>query len=56
MKKDTSRAVLFGVCAGIAKKIGIEPLWIRLAFIVAFLHLSLGVMLYIILALIMEKE
>lgn len=56
MKKDTSRAVLFGVCSGIAKKLDIDPLWIRLAFIIAFLHLGIGILAYIILALIMEKD
>jgi len=56
MKKDNSRKILFGVCAGMAKSIDINPIWIRLCFIVAFLHLGIGVLLYIILALLMENE
>ena len=56
MKKDMSRSVMFGVCAGMAKQMGIDPLWIRLGFILAFIHLGLGLFIYIILALLMEKE
>ena len=56
MKRDMSRANLCGVCAGLGKHFNIEPFWIRAAFVIAFLHFGIGLLLYIILALMIEKE
>jgi phage shock protein C len=56
MKRDMSRANLCGVCAGLGKHFNIDPFWIRAAFVIAFLHFGIGLLLYIILALMIEKE
>lgn len=46
--RDTKRRVLGGVAAGIAEHLNVDPLLIRLAFVLlAFLH-GLGVLLYLI--------
>lgn len=56
-KKDRSRAILEGVCAGFAKLLLIDPFWVRLAFI-GFVIISqgFGIIVYLILALIMKDE
>jgi phage shock protein PspC (stress-responsive transcriptional regulator) len=54
--KDKSKATLAGVCSGLAKHFGCDPFWIRLIFVIGVLHLGIGVLLYIILALLMPTE
>lgn len=55
MKRDMEKANLAGVCAGIGRHFDISPFWIRLIFVVMFLHFGIGVLAYIILWLMMEK-
>ena len=56
-QKDRSRAIVEGVCAGIAKLLMIDPFWVRLAFIVfTVLSQGFGILIYIILALVMQDE
>ena len=54
--KDKNRATLAGVCSGIGRHFGCDPFWIRLVFVIAFLHFGIGVLLYIILALLMPSN
>jgi phage shock protein C len=50
--RDTDRGILAGVCAGIADYFGIEPIIVRLGFVVALLlFFPPTVLIYIILAL-----
>jgi len=56
MKRDKKNAVLGGVCAGIAKSLGMPTLLIRLAFIFGTLWLGGGVLIYLILWLLMPVE
>ncbi|MEZ5014964.1 MAG: PspC domain-containing protein [Chitinophagales bacterium] len=53
--RDKDNNVLGGVCAGFAAKFGIDPLWIRLLFIVAMLFAGTGFLLYIILWIIIPE-
>lgn len=56
-QKDRSRAILEGVCAGMAKLLMIDPFWVRVVFIVfTVLSQGLGILMYILLALIMHDE
>ncbi len=56
-QKDRSRAILEGVCAGIAKLLMVDPFWVRLLFIVfTIVSQGLGILIYIMLALIMHDE
>ncbi len=49
--------VIAGVCAGIAEYVGIDPLIIRIIFLIAFLQGGSGLFLYIILwVLIPDKK
>ncbi|HAW19412.1 MAG TPA: hypothetical protein DCX14_04445 [Flavobacteriales bacterium] len=50
--RDADDQVIGGVCSGIGYYFGIDPLWIRLAFVVALTIFGTGVLLYIILMLI----
>lgn len=56
--RDTERGILGGVCAGIAKYLGIEPWIIRVIFI-AFTLLGAGVIplvVYIVLVFVLNPE
>lgn len=56
MKKDLKNKTLCGVCSGLARSLNINPLWIRLLFVFFFLHLGMGLLLYVILALLMPSD
>jgi phage shock protein C len=55
LTKSAKDRVIDGVCGGIAEYFGIDPVIIRLIFVVlVFIH-GIGILLYIILAIIMPK-
>jgi len=56
MKRDTKNAVLAGVCAGLANWLGLDPLIVRIAFIVFGLMGGASLLLYLILFVLMPKE
>lgn len=56
LAKDKKNAVLFGVCAGLGKYLGIDPAAMRLLFIFSVFFAGIGILPYIILALIMPNE
>jgi phage shock protein PspC (stress-responsive transcriptional regulator) len=57
LKKSNRDKKIFGVCGGIAEYFGIDPTWIRVAFIVGTLFgAGSPVPLYIILAFILPKS
>lgn len=47
--RDADNRVLGGVCSGFAAYFNIDPLWLRLAFVVSLLVFGTGILLYIIL-------
>lgn len=52
-----SDRVLGGVCSGIAAGFHVDPLWVRLAFVILAFFQGIGLFLYIVLWLVMpEKE
>lgn len=53
--RDTENGMLAGVCAGIAKYLGTDPVWIRLAFVALLFVGASSVLLYIILWLIVPE-
>ncbi len=53
--RDKDNNVLGGVCSGFAAKFDIDALWIRLAFVLAFLFAGTGLLLYIILWIIIPE-
>jgi phage shock protein PspC (stress-responsive transcriptional regulator) len=56
MKRDTKNAIIGGVCAGIANKLKIDPLVIRILFIVLSLFFGVFILIYIILWIILPED
>ena len=55
LTKSKKERMLFGVCGGLGEYFGIDPTFIRLAFAALALHGGIGIVLYIILAIIMPS-
>lgn len=54
--RSRTNRILFGVCAGIAKRYGLEPVLVRIIFVVlAFLN-GVGFVLYVLLFLFVPQE
>jgi phage shock protein PspC (stress-responsive transcriptional regulator) len=53
--RDGEDHILGGVCAGLANYFNTEPVWIRLAFAIAFFFAGTGLILYIILWIVIPK-
>lgn len=48
LRRDPGRRVLGGVCAGLAERLGVDPLLVRVAFIAAAMAGGVGVGLYLL--------
>lgn len=53
--RDESNRVFGGVCSGLAHYFDIDPVWVRLAFVVSVIGFGFGTLLYIILWIIIPK-
>jgi len=53
--RDPDDKVVGGVCSGISHYVGIDPIWLRLIFAVAFFVFGSGFVLYLILLVIVPK-
>lgn len=52
---DREQGKLLGVCAGIGRSLDVDPLWIRLAFVVSVLAgFGLPILLYIAIAILAD--
>ncbi len=51
-----SEKVIFGVCGGVAKFLGLDMTLVRILWAVAFFFAGAGLLFYAILAVIMPKE
>lgn len=59
MKKRLVRSrnrLIFGVCSGLAEYFGIDPMIVRLISIILFFGFGVGLIAYLVLALIMPNE
>lgn len=54
--KRSKNAILFGVCSGFAEYLGVDPTAIRIATAVVSFFSGVGVIAYIIGAILMPKE
>ena len=56
--RDTRRGWIAGVCAGIAERVGIKALWVRLAFFLfGFVeHAIPAILLYVVLTVILQRQ
>ncbi len=48
--------VIFGVCGGLGKYFGIDPVIFRMLFVAFFFIDGVGLIVYIIMALIIQRE
>lgn len=57
LKRDTKNKVIAGVCAGIANEMGIDPLIVRMAFVLAvLLGFGSGILIYLLMLILMPAE
>jgi phage shock protein PspC (stress-responsive transcriptional regulator) len=56
IKRNPNDKVIAGVCSGLAKSLEIDPIIMRLIFIVGFVAFGVGPILYLLLWLLMPKE
>lgn len=58
LTKSRDERVFAGVCGGIAKRIGVEPVYVRLAFVASFFMFDGGtsIILYIVLVALLPEE
>jgi phage shock protein PspC (stress-responsive transcriptional regulator) len=56
LKRDTKNSVLGGVCAGIANKFGIDPVMVRVLFILLTLFFGIFFFIYILLWIILPED
>lgn len=56
LTKSKTERKIFGVCGGLAEYFGIDPTLVRLAFVILALFNGIGLVIYIILAVIMPSE
>lgn len=53
--RDASNKKIGGVCSGIARYLGVDPLLMRAIFLIAFILAGAGLLVYLILWLIMPE-
>lgn len=53
--RDADDRVIAGVCSGLAHRLGIDAVWIRLLFVAVFFAGGSGFLVYIILAVVLPK-
>ena len=56
LTRDMDNAVIFGVCAGIARHFNMDVSIVRIIFLLLGLYFAAGIFLYIVLALILPKN
>lgn len=53
--RDPDDKVVGGVCSGISHYVGLDPIWLRLIFAIAFFVMGSGFLLYLLLLIIVPK-
>ncbi|MBR9976526.1 MAG: PspC domain-containing protein [Bacteroidetes bacterium] len=54
--RNTSRKMIGGVCSGIADYFSIDPVLVRLLFIILVLHNGIGILAYVILWIVVPQQ
>jgi phage shock protein PspC (stress-responsive transcriptional regulator) len=56
LRRSADSRILLGICGGLGEFFGINPIWFRLAFIIAAIPGGFpGILIYLLLWLIMHK-
>lgn len=53
--RDPDDRIISGVCSGLSHRLGIDPVWFRLLFVLVLFLGGSGILIYIILAIILPK-
>jgi len=53
--RDTDRGMLGGVCAGLSHYLRIDPLWLRIAFVLALTGFGTGIFIYLLLWILIPR-
>lgn len=56
LRKDKRRGKLAGVCAGLARRLDIEPIWVRLAVLGSLMFGPFAIFGYVLAALVMDRD
>jgi phage shock protein PspC (stress-responsive transcriptional regulator) len=57
MKRDTANGMVFGVCSGLSKECGVDPVVLRATFaILTVMGFGLPILIYLVLAICMPAE
>lgn len=56
LMRSESDKMIAGVCGGIAAYLGVDPVFVRLAFLVLLFASGIGALLYLILMIVMPSE
>jgi len=56
VKRNPNDKIIAGVCSGLAKSLEIDPIIMRLVFVVGFVAFGVGPIIYLLLWLLMPKE
>lgn len=56
LTRSTKNRMIAGVCGGIGEYLGIDPMWVRLVFVLVALGRGFGLGLYLILWIILPRE
>ena len=56
LRRDTQNAKVAGVCAGLGKRLDVDPLLVRLGFVATTLASGIGVVLYVLAWILMPAE
>jgi phage shock protein PspC (stress-responsive transcriptional regulator) len=54
--RSTKDRIVFGVCGGLGKYFNIDPTIVRVIFVITIFFDGLGILVYIILAIVVPKE
>lgn len=57
LRRSIDNRIIGGVCGGLAEYFGIDPIWIRLAFLISLIPGGVpGLLIYFVLWLIMPNQ
>lgn len=55
LTRNSEDQMIFGVCSGVAAYLNVDPVLVRLAFVILTLLHGWGILLYVVLAIIMKE-
>ena len=55
MTRNTNDTIIAGVCSGLARHMGLDPIVVRLCFVLAFILFGAGPLVYLLLWILMPE-